>query len=90
MYHYYLILLCFCVCVDLNECEYDNAGCSHLCVDLPLGFICDCPSGMRLVQDTHCEGKKQLTFSCTVKNGLLTKQCVPVKSVPGNILTTYF
>ncbi|XP_056585509.1 low-density lipoprotein receptor-related protein 8-like [Triplophysa dalaica] len=40
---------------DLNECEYDNGGCSHLCVDLPLGFICDCPSGMRLLQDTHCE-----------------------------------
>ncbi|XP_066499282.1 very low-density lipoprotein receptor-like [Hoplias malabaricus] len=40
---------------DQNECEVDNGGCSHICVDMPLGFVCDCPSGMRLVQDTHCE-----------------------------------
>ncbi|KAG7332819.1 hypothetical protein KOW79_004653 [Hemibagrus wyckioides] len=38
-----------------NECEVKNGGCSHRCVDEPLGFRCDCPPGMRLVQDTHCE-----------------------------------
>ncbi|KAK7136165.1 hypothetical protein R3I94_014727 [Phoxinus phoxinus] len=40
---------------DQNECEIDNGGCSHMCIDLPFGFMCDCPSGMRLVTDTHCE-----------------------------------
>ncbi|MBN3302995.1 VLDLR protein, partial [Amia calva] len=40
---------------DRNECLEDNGGCSYLCVDEPLGFVCDCPSGMRLVRDTDCE-----------------------------------
>uniref|UniRef100_A0AAR2M3L2 EGF-like domain-containing protein n=1 Tax=Pygocentrus nattereri TaxID=42514 RepID=A0AAR2M3L2_PYGNA len=38
-----------------NECEVNNGGCSHICLDRPLGFVCDCPPGMRLLQDTHCE-----------------------------------
>ncbi|KAL7829096.1 hypothetical protein SRHO_G00327300 [Serrasalmus rhombeus] len=38
-----------------NECEVNNGGCSHVCLDRPLGFVCDCPPGMRLLQDTHCE-----------------------------------
>ncbi|XP_041086204.1 very low-density lipoprotein receptor-like [Polyodon spathula] len=40
---------------DRDECQEGNAGCSHLCVDLPWGFVCDCPEGMRLVRDTQCE-----------------------------------
>uniref|UniRef100_W5M439 Uncharacterized protein n=1 Tax=Lepisosteus oculatus TaxID=7918 RepID=W5M439_LEPOC len=40
---------------ERNECLEDNGGCSHLCVDQPMGFLCDCPSGMRLVRDTDCE-----------------------------------
>lgn len=32
-----------------------------MCIDLPFGFMCDCPSGMRLVTDTHCEGEKWFT-----------------------------
>ncbi|XP_060788621.1 low-density lipoprotein receptor-like isoform X2 [Neoarius graeffei] len=40
---------------EVNECEVNNGGCSHHCVDQPYGFVCDCPSGMRLMQDTWCE-----------------------------------
>lgn len=55
-----------CVCVsEENECESNNGGCSHHCVDQPLGFVCDCPSGMRLVQDTHCEGTHTHTMMNT-------------------------
>ncbi|XP_056132815.1 low-density lipoprotein receptor-related protein 8-like [Lampris incognitus] len=38
-----------------NECLVNNGGCSHLCVDQTLGFLCDCPSGMRLVGHSQCE-----------------------------------
>ncbi|KAF7656089.1 hypothetical protein LDENG_00046480, partial [Lucifuga dentata] len=40
---------------DQNECEVNNGGCSHDCVDQPMGFLCDCPANMRLVGDSHCE-----------------------------------
>ncbi|TDH08738.1 hypothetical protein EPR50_G00100380 [Perca flavescens] len=40
---------------DQNECEVNNGGCSHLCVDQKMGFHCDCPGNMRLVGDSHCE-----------------------------------
>ncbi|KAG9350736.1 hypothetical protein JZ751_024625 [Albula glossodonta] len=40
---------------DRNECLENNGGCSHICVDEPLGFVCACPSGMKLLQDTRCE-----------------------------------
>ncbi|XP_029562547.1 very low-density lipoprotein receptor isoform X1 [Salmo trutta] len=40
---------------DQNECLVNNGGCSHLCVDQPMGFLCDCPAGMRLLHDSQCE-----------------------------------
>ncbi|XP_032382549.1 very low-density lipoprotein receptor isoform X2 [Etheostoma spectabile] len=40
---------------DQNECEVNNGGCSHQCVDQKMGFHCDCPGNMRLVGDSHCE-----------------------------------
>ncbi|XP_058640108.1 low-density lipoprotein receptor-related protein 8 isoform X1 [Onychostoma macrolepis] len=66
---------------DDNECEINNGGCSHLCIDLPLGFMCDCPSGMRLVQDTHCQDMDQCLDSdvcdqiCVRTNGSLACEC---------------
>ncbi|KAJ7993196.1 hypothetical protein DPEC_G00269930 [Dallia pectoralis] len=40
---------------DKNECLVNNGGCSHICVDQSMGFLCDCPAGMRLVYDLQCE-----------------------------------
>lgn len=64
-----------------NECESNNGGCSHHCVDQPLGFVCDCPSGMRLVQDTHCEevdpclDADVCDQACVHSNGSFTCEC---------------
>ncbi|KAM9848879.1 low-density lipoprotein receptor-related protein 8-like [Aulostomus maculatus] len=40
---------------DLNECLVSNGGCSHECVDLPMGFLCKCPENMRLLGESQCE-----------------------------------
>ncbi|KAJ8277416.1 hypothetical protein GJAV_G00074930 [Gymnothorax javanicus] len=64
-----------------NECLEDNGGCSHICVDRPLGFVCDCPSGMRLVRDTECEEIDECLDAdvcsqlCVRENGTLTCHC---------------
>lgn len=45
------------VVADQDECQDNKGGCSHLCIDQPMGFICHCPDNMRLVKDSYCEGE---------------------------------
>ncbi|KAF7695720.1 hypothetical protein HF521_007443 [Silurus meridionalis] len=64
-----------------NECKLNNGGCSHHCVDHPLGFVCECPPGMRLVQDTQCEevdpclNADVCDQDCVQSNGSFTCEC---------------
>ncbi|XP_051803552.1 low-density lipoprotein receptor-related protein 8-like isoform X2 [Acanthochromis polyacanthus] len=67
---------------DQDECRVNNGGCSHYCVDQPMGFHCDCPENMRLVEDTHCEEVDACLESdvcdqlCVHVNGSFTCDCL--------------
>ncbi|KAM9475425.1 low-density lipoprotein receptor-related protein 8-like [Clarias gariepinus] len=66
---------------EQDECEVNNGGCSHYCVDLPHGFMCECPPDMRLVHDTHCEELDPCLDAdvcdqlCVHSNGSFTCEC---------------
>ncbi|XP_072244889.1 low-density lipoprotein receptor-related protein 8-like [Leuresthes tenuis] len=64
-----------------NECQVNNGGCSHFCVDQKMGFLCHCPDNMKLVDDTQCEEIDLCLESdvcdqlCAHKNSSFTCDC---------------
>ncbi|XP_040897214.1 low-density lipoprotein receptor-related protein 8-like [Toxotes jaculatrix] len=66
---------------DQDECLVNNGGCSHHCVDQPMGFFCHCPDNMRLVGDSQCEEVDLCLETdvcdqlCVFINGSLTCEC---------------
>lgn len=43
--------------IDKNECNTNNGGCSHSCVNTEGSFTCECQSGLVLQDDgLTCEG----------------------------------
>lgn len=38
---------------DVNECAYNNGGCSHECVNMAGTYRCECPPGYTLHSNGH-------------------------------------
>ncbi|CAL7950124.1 unnamed protein product [Xylocopa violacea] len=38
----------------VDECSKNNGGCSQICIDLPIGFRCDCNPGFKLIDNRTC------------------------------------
>ncbi|XP_030385204.1 fibrillin-2 isoform X2 [Scaptodrosophila lebanonensis] len=41
-------------CVDIDECQLNNGGCSHQCINRRGGYKCSCPMGLNLVDGKQC------------------------------------
>ncbi|CAL1578193.1 unnamed protein product [Knipowitschia caucasica] len=59
-------------CLDVNECEERNGGCSERCINTKGSRRCECDAGRVLAEDgLHCEE----TAGCHVNNGGCTHDC---------------
>jgi hypothetical protein len=59
----------------VNECESDNGGCAHHCVDTLLSYTCSCNDGYLLdADDRECIGKFEIYIYIYTKttSGVLT------------------
>ncbi|CAH1786874.1 unnamed protein product [Owenia fusiformis] len=41
------------ICVDDNECDYENGGCVHYCSNTHGNYTCACKTGFKLHKDGH-------------------------------------
>lgn len=59
---------------NINECAVKNGGCSHICVDMPAGYYCDCPHGYQLNGNSTCEDVNECE-----KPGVCSQICINEK-----------
>ena len=54
---------------DIDECEVDNGGCQHKCVNTDGSFQCQCKQGFQLLADNkNCEGTNRFWNPKSIQN----------------------
>eukprot|EP00051_Salpingoeca_urceolata_P018832 m.267763 g.267763 ORF g.267763 m.267763 type:complete len:2653 (-) comp19289_c0_seq1:69-8027(-) len=56
---------------DVAECDTDNGGCQHTCLELEGSFECSCNAGFKPVNTTHCRDVDEC-----LNNTMCEQQCV--------------
>ena len=73
----------------MNECSFNNGGCSHTCTNRAGSHSCSCPSNLVLAFDNHtCVNGPQSGFQCggqiVTNSGSLTLPGYPTQAYPSN------
>ena len=65
-----------CNSADVNECEKQNGGCSHKCINSEGSYTCSCPDPeLNLSPDRRtCIGKKKTFVTLQTNNNIETHQ----------------
>ena len=56
-----VIIECFTLISDIDECAVDNGGCDETCINTNGSYSCHCDNGLKLLSDKKscgCEPKK--------------------------------
>ena len=56
---------------DVNECDLNNGGCDHSCINTVGSYYCECSDGQTLVNSTLCTGNKLLLACILLKYEIL-------------------
>ncbi|XP_069176041.1 low-density lipoprotein receptor-related protein 4 isoform X2 [Procambarus clarkii] len=60
--------------VEENKCGDDNGRCSHLCLRIPLGYSCACPTGLTMIKnDNHRCKEEPNNYLIVAAKGMLAR-----------------
>merc|ERR1712142_550720 len=61
-----------------DECTNENGGCSHICQNTEGGYNCQCPEGLKLIEEGSLHEQQHICVDideCLVNNGNCSQEC---------------